>query len=125
MILMVNKQRPNYVCIFPHLLDFHLIKDVGMIPYTMAKYFKYNSSIVTYHNDNYSNMELLENKYFKLNFMKKRFKNPRYDIILYLIRKSRDIDVYARSTEIVLCQQKNFLENYLDTSFYLADYFSS
>ena len=54
---MDSSKRPNYVCIFPNLLNFQLIKDVGMIPYTMAKYFNYNALIVTYNNDKYSYLD--------------------------------------------------------------------
>lgn len=89
-----DEKKPNYVCIFPHLYNFQLIKDVGMIPFTMGKLFNYHSSIVTYANDDYSYMDLeLKDDNFKLNFIKKRFKNHKYDIILYLLRESRSIDV--------------------------------
>ncbi len=91
---MNSSKRPNYVCIFPNLLNFQLIKDVGMIPYTMAKYFNYNALIVTYNNDKYSYLDqYMKDENFKLNFIKKRFNNQRYDIIIYLILKSRDIDI--------------------------------
>jgi L-malate glycosyltransferase len=89
-----DAKRQNYVCIFPHLYNFQLIKDVGMIPYTMGKLFKYHASIVTYANDEYSYMEHdLKDENFELNFIKKRFKNHKYDIILYLLSQSRNIDV--------------------------------
>lgn len=65
-----------------------------MIPYTMATSFNYNSSIVTYNNDNYSYMDdYLKHEDFNLKFIKKRFKNHRYDIILYLALNARKIDV--------------------------------
>lgn len=93
-MLLDHAEEPNYVCIFPHLYNFQLIKDVGMIPFTMGKLFNYQASIVTYPNDDYSYMDHdLKNKNFKLNFIKKRFKNHKYDIILYLLRNSRSIDV--------------------------------
>lgn len=88
------EKRPNYVCIFPHLYNFQLIKDVGMIPYTMAKYFKYHSLITTYDNDDYRYInDYLKDENFKINILKKKFKNQRYDIISYLIWNSRKIDV--------------------------------
>jgi glycosyltransferase involved in cell wall biosynthesis len=91
---MDSSKRPNYVCIFPNLLNFQLIKDVGMIPYTMAKYFNYNALIVTYNNDKYSYLDqYMKDENFNLNFIKKRFNNQRYDIIIYLILKSRNIDI--------------------------------
>jgi len=90
-----NKPRKqNYVLIYPGLWNIHLIKDVGMIPFTMAKSFNYNACILTYDNDNYKYLQdHLKDENFSLNFLKKRYKNQRYDVIRYLIRKSRDIDV--------------------------------
>jgi glycosyltransferase involved in cell wall biosynthesis len=65
-----------------------------MIPFTMGKSFNYHASIVTYPNDDYSYMDQdLKDDNFELNLIKKRFKNHKYDIILYLIRNSRSIDV--------------------------------
>ncbi|MEN6330119.1 MAG: glycosyltransferase family 4 protein [Methanobacteriaceae archaeon] len=65
-----------------------------MIPFTMGKVFNYNASIATYHNDDYNYLDQdLSHENFRLDFIKKRFKNQRYDIILYLVRKSRTIDV--------------------------------
>lgn len=93
-MLLDDVKRPKYVCIFPHLYNFQLIKDVGMIPFTMGKLFNYHASIVTYPNDDYSYLDQdLKEENFELNFIKKRFKNHKYDIILYLILNSRNIDV--------------------------------
>lgn len=94
MILLDDVPRPNYVCIFPHLYNFQLIKDVGMIPFTMGRLFNYHASIVTYANDDYSYMDKdLKDENFELDFIKKRFNNHNYDIFLYLICNSRSIDV--------------------------------
>ena len=46
----------RFTTMFPLIENIHLVKDVGMIPYSMKKYFNYDSSIVTYKN--------LEYKYF-------------------------------------------------------------
>jgi len=83
----------NYVVIFPKLHNFHLMKDVGMIPYFMSKFFDYNSFIVTYKNDDYGYLEEL-NKDFKLKliFLKKRF-NDRINVLLYILHNARHIDV--------------------------------
>ena len=42
---MTNSYKKNYVCIFPGFRNFHLVKDVGLLPYTMGKYFNYNAAI--------------------------------------------------------------------------------
>lgn len=85
------KKSPKYVCIFPNLKNTHIIKDVGMIPYTMGKYYNYDSYIATYDNDEY---QYLEDKksYLKLIFIKKYFNYPLLDIGLFLL-KFRDINV--------------------------------
>lgn len=84
----------NYVCIFPTLMNYLLIKDVGMIPYTLSKYFGYNAVILTYKNDNYTYLENnLNEGNFSLDFMEKRFNNEILNVISYLIKKSPEIDV--------------------------------
>ena len=40
----------NFVTLFLPTENFHLTKDVGMIPYIMYKYYGYNSTIVSYDN---------------------------------------------------------------------------
>lgn len=83
----------NYVVIFPKLHNFHLMKDVGMIPYFMSKFFDYNSFIVTYKNDNYDYLEELnKDSKLKLIFLKRRF-NDRLNILLYILHNARHIDV--------------------------------
>ncbi len=83
----------NYVVIFPKLHNFHLMKDVGMIPYFMSKFFDYNSFIVTYKNDDYGYLkELNKDSKLKLIFLKKRF-NDRINVLLYILRNARHIDV--------------------------------
>lgn len=43
-----NYKHKNFCTVFPDCENIHLIKDVGMIPYIMQKYFGYNSYIVGY-----------------------------------------------------------------------------
>lgn len=45
----------NYVVLFPECKNVHLIKDVGMIPYSLHKNFGIKTAIATYQNEhNYS-----------------------------------------------------------------------
>jgi len=91
---MVKSNKRNYVCIFPGLLNYHLIKDVGLLPYTMGKYFNYYSYILTYNNDNYFYLEdELKGEYLKLIFLEKKFNKETRDVIFYLLKNSRNIDV--------------------------------
>lgn len=77
---------------FPRMENIHLVKDVGMIPYCMNKYYNYESSIVTYHNLEYdyfkSDVKSLLQDYFPLN----KF-NSKINCVLFLMRKSKKIDV--------------------------------
>jgi glycosyltransferase involved in cell wall biosynthesis len=91
---MEKSNKKNYVCIFPGLLNYHLIKDVGLLPYTMGKYFNYNSNILTYNNDDYTYLDDdLKGDYLKLIFLENKFKRETRDVIYYLLRNSRNIDV--------------------------------
>lgn len=90
---MTNPQK-NYVCIFTSLMNYHLVKDVGLLPYTMGKYFNYNASILTYNNDDYDYLQNeLKGNHLKLIFLDKRFNTVARDILCYLIKNARNIDV--------------------------------
>lgn len=80
--------------LFEKTENFHLIKDVGQIPYLMHRYFGYNSTIVTYrNNDSYPYLEN-EVKGLKLAFIPK-VKLGRYSLsaLVYLFFNARKIDV--------------------------------
>lgn len=86
--------KKNYVCIFPGLLNYHLIKDVGLLPYAMGRFFNYNSYILTYKNDNYSLLnDELKGGYLKLIYLDKIFNRETRDVVIYLLKHSRNIDV--------------------------------
>lgn len=87
----VYPEKEIYVCIFPDLEDFHLVKDVGMIPYTMGRFFNFQSFIVT-KNNNKNFYHLIED-YLKLDFFVTHFNSTKIGIILYLISKSKNINV--------------------------------
>jgi L-malate glycosyltransferase len=57
--------------LFPECRNVHLIKDVGMIPYILYKYYGYDSKIVCYNNETYSSLNK-EVKGLKLNFIEKK-----------------------------------------------------
>jgi glycosyltransferase involved in cell wall biosynthesis len=86
--------KKKYVCIFPGLLNYHLIKDVGSLPYTMGKFFNYNSNILTYNNDNYSYLDnVLNGNHLNLIYLEKKFNTETRDVLYYLLKNSRNIDV--------------------------------
>lgn len=82
----------RYVTIFPNTLDIHLIKDVGMIPYMLYKYHGYDAYIATYNNGKYDYLDS-EVKGLKLDFIKKKFNNDYINIILYIVKNAKKIDV--------------------------------
>lgn len=91
---MKSSDKKNYVCIFPGLMNYHLIKDVGLLPYTMGKSFNYNAYILSYNNDEYYYLQdEFDGKYLKLIFLQRRFSTQTRDVIYYLIKNSRNIDV--------------------------------
>lgn len=84
----------RWVTLFEKTEDFHLIKDVGQIPYLMHSYFGYNASIVTYrNNDSYPYLED-EVKGLKLEFIPK-VKLGRFSLsaLIYLFFNAKKIDV--------------------------------
>ena len=92
--MIMEPDKENYVCIFPGLLNYHLIKDVGLLPYTMGKYFNYNSHILTYKNDDYTYLDdELKGDYLKLIFLENKFNRETRDVTYYLLKNSKNIDV--------------------------------
>jgi glycosyltransferase involved in cell wall biosynthesis len=82
----------KFVTIFPNAENIHLIKDIGMIPYTMYKEFGYKSSIACYKNGEYSYL-YSEVKGLNIDFIKKHTSKPVIDVAIYLLKNAKDIDV--------------------------------
>lgn len=88
---MINK---TFVTLFDRAENFHLVKDVGQIPYHMHKEFGYDSKIVTCKNDiNYCYLDK-EVKGLKIDFVSKiKFFKINLGVIFYLIKNAKRIDV--------------------------------
>lgn len=89
------KKRPIFVTIFTDAENFHLVKDVGQIPYFMYKTEGYDAELISYRNNKeypYLNKEV---KGLKLNFIsnKGRFLYFELGILSYLWSFSKSIDV--------------------------------
>ncbi|WP_326511624.1 glycosyltransferase family 4 protein [Clostridium intestinale] len=82
----------TWVTIFPQAKNFHLVKDVGYIPYIMYKNYGYNSKVVCYNNDKYDYLDK-DVKGLKIDFIKRIFKQKTIDSAIYLLMNSRNIDV--------------------------------
>lgn len=84
----------NFYCIFPNLKNVDLIKHVGLTPYYLSKECNYNSTIVSFNNDNYSNLDKVTG--LNLEFFKKKYKLSFLNhllIISYIIKNANNIDV--------------------------------
>lgn len=84
----------KFVTLFEKTENIHLIKDVGQIPYLMQYYFGYDSTIVTYkNNDSYPYLDD-EVKGLKLKFIPK-VKFGRYSLsaLVYIFWNAKEIDV--------------------------------
>lgn len=87
--------KKSFVTIFPDTENFHLVKDVGQIPYFMGKTGEYDSTIVSYKNSpEYPYLEK-EVKGLKISFIPRseKFLYSDISILKYLYSESRNIDV--------------------------------
>ena len=82
----------TWVTLFPQGKNFHLLKDVGYIPYIMHKNYSFDSYFVCYKNDNYE----YQNTYLKglkIDFLNKLTGNLVLDSLIYIFKNSKKIDV--------------------------------
>lgn len=89
------KQKPTFVTLFTDTENFHLVKDVGQLPYFMYKTEGYDAELISYKNNEeypYLNKEV---KGLKLTFIpdKGRFLYFELGILSYLRSFSKSIDV--------------------------------
>lgn len=89
------KQKTNFVTIFTDTENFHLVKDVGQLPYFMYRTEGYDAELITYKNNKeypYLNHEV---KGLKLSFIpdRGRFFYFEIGIALYLWSASKSIDI--------------------------------
>lgn len=81
----------NFVTMFLVTKNVDLIKDVGMIPYTMAKEYGFDAHLVTYKNEEYTYSALLPK--LSIDYLKKRIPGRFIDGMLYLLKHGKKIDV--------------------------------
>jgi glycosyltransferase involved in cell wall biosynthesis len=89
------KHRPTFVTIFTETENFHLVKDVGQIPYFMYKTEGYDAELISYKNNEeypYLNKEV---KGLKLNFIPNKGRLVYFElgILSYLWSFSKSIDI--------------------------------
>ena len=89
------KQKPTFVTIFTDTENFHLVKDVGQLPYFMFKTEGYDAELISYKNNEdypYLNNEV---KGLKLNFIPEKGRLFYFElgIVSYLYSFSKSINV--------------------------------
>lgn len=82
----------KFLTLFPRIENSHLIKDVGMIPFCMQKYYNFSSTIAIYKNLNYDFLEKDLNGIRHSFFPLKKF-NSNINTMFFLMKNSRKIDV--------------------------------
>lgn len=82
----------KFLTIFPQAMNVHLIKDVGMIPYVLAKELNYDATLVCYQNDTYPYLQK-EVKGLKVVFLQKIFGNQFLDVLFFLFLNRKNYDV--------------------------------
>jgi glycosyltransferase involved in cell wall biosynthesis len=55
---MTEDERSRFVTFWPRCINTHLAKDTGKIPYVMQRDFDFDSTLLTYRNDEYPNLEV-------------------------------------------------------------------
>lgn len=84
----------KFCCIFPGLKNFELHKEVGQLPYYLAKDYGYDSTIVSFDNDSFTNFNELEE--INVEVIQKKYKNNFLNnllIVKYLIKNAKNIDI--------------------------------
>lgn len=84
----------KFCCIFPGLKNYDLDKEVGRIPYYLSKEHGYESTIVSFDNDSFTNFQ--EQKEINLIAIPKKYKINflnNFLILSYLIKNAKNIDV--------------------------------
>lgn len=86
-------KKKNFLCIFPKGKNIHLIKDVGMIPYSLQENGYYNSTIAFY--EDKKNLCFLDNEVKGLKYVKikKFFKYDNLNIFIFLLLNFYKYDI--------------------------------
>ena len=89
------KQKPTFVTVFTETENFHLVKDVGQLPYFMYKTEGYDATLISYQNNVEYPFIDQEVNGLKLNFIpnKGRFLYFELGVLYYLFNHSKSIAV--------------------------------
>ena len=89
------KQKPTFVTVFTETENFHLVKDVGQLPYFMYKTEGYDATLISYQNNVEYPFIDQEVNGLKLNFIpnKGRFLYFELGVLYYLLNHSKSIAI--------------------------------
>lgn len=104
----------KFVTLFYKIEDVHFYKDIGMIPYHMKKLFHYDSYIACSKINSKINNKKYKN--IKIDEIKCIFNNEFLDSLIYILKKSKQIDIlnlyhYRRKTLIFIFLYKLLNKN--------------
>jgi glycosyltransferase involved in cell wall biosynthesis len=83
---------PKFLTIFPNSENVHLIKDVGMIPYTLHKEYGYDSTIASFENGAYPYIET-EVRGLKQVFIERKLKNEILNVCWFILMNFWKFDI--------------------------------
>ncbi|HTN18731.1 MAG TPA: glycosyltransferase, partial [Chitinophagaceae bacterium] len=84
--------KTRFLTIFPEAENVHLIKDVGMVPYSLHRYCAYTAGLACYKQGEYPYLHT-EVKGLQLVFIRKIFSNTLLDGLWLIASKSRKYDI--------------------------------
>lgn len=84
--------KPRFLTIFPEAENVHLIKDVGMVPYSLYRYCGYTAGLACYRRGEYPYLDT-EVKGLQLVFIRKIFSNTLLDGLWLIASKGRQYDI--------------------------------
>lgn len=82
----------RFLTLFPDAENVHMIKDVGMIPYTLSKQHQFISGLASFENGNYPYL-VNEVKGIKHFTIKRKFKNDFLNVFFFVFKNHREWDV--------------------------------
>lgn len=82
----------RFVTLFPGLMNFHLVKEVCMIPYSLQMQCGYDVAVATFRNGEYPYLEN-ETSGLELEFIDSITGINLLDVCLYLVKNSKKIDI--------------------------------
>ena len=126
------KQKPTFVTVFTETENFHLVKDVGQLPYFMYKTEGYDATLISYQNNveypfidqevNGLKLNFIPNKgrflYFELGVLYYLFNHSKSIAILNLFHFKKDHILYLLIYKLVNPQGKAYIKLDMDILFF-------